>query len=169
MKKTWIPNLLTSLNLFAGLLAIMLIITSLKYKYVAAILIWSAALFDSADGRIARRLDASSEFGKELDSLADLVSFGVAPAILLYNVAFAHYPWWIYPIVGLFPVAGAFRLARFNVQNISGYFVGVPIPAAGGLLVLAALFSSWINDYILIAIMLALSALMVSTIRVPKP
>jgi len=167
MKKTWIPNLLTSLNLFAGLMAIMLTITS--HKYLASLLIWGAALFDGADGRVARRLDAASDFGKELDSLADLVSFGVAPAILLYNEAFSGYPWWIYPVIGLFPVAGALRLARFNVQNISGYFVGLPIPAAGGLLALAALLTPWLNNYILIGILLVLSGLMVSTIRVPKP
>lgn len=167
MKKTWIPNMLTSLNLFAGLMAIMLTITS--HIYFAALLIWGAAVFDGADGRIARRLDAASEFGKELDSLADLVSFGVAPAILLYNVAFFTYPWWIYPITALFPVAGALRLARFNVQNISGYFVGLPIPAAGGLLVLAALLAPWLSGGVLIAILLTLSGLMVSTIKVPKP
>jgi CDP-diacylglycerol--serine O-phosphatidyltransferase len=167
MKKTWIPNMLTSLNLFAGLMAIMLTITS--HIYLAALLILGAAIFDGADGRIARRLDAASDFGKELDSLADLVSFGVAPAILLYNVAFFEYPWWIYPITSLFPVAGALRLARFNVQNISGYFVGLPIPAAGGLLALAALLSPWLSDGVLIAIQLTLSGLMVSTIKVPKP
>lgn len=167
MKKTWIPNLLTSLNLVAGLMAIMLTITA--HSYLAALLIWGAAIFDGADGRVARRLDATSEFGKELDSLADLVSFGVAPAILFYNVAFVGYPWWIYPVIALFPVMGALRLARFNVQNISGYFIGLPIPAAGGLLSLAAVLTPWLNDYILIAILLVLSGLMVSTIKMPKP
>lgn len=167
MKKTWIPNLLTSLNLFAGLMAIMLTITS--HNYLAALLIWGAAVFDGADGRVARRLNATSDFGRELDSLADLVSFGVAPAILFYHVAFFDSPWWIYLVTGLFPVAGALRLARFNVQNVSGYFVGLPIPAAGGLLALAAVLRPWLNDYVLIAIVFILSGLMVSTIRVPKP
>lgn len=169
MKKTWIPNLLTSLNLFAGLMAIMLTITAPSLSFWAALLIWGAAIFDGADGRVARRLDATSDFGKELDSLADLVSFGVAPAILLYKLAFLDSPWWLYPVIGLFPVAGALRLARFNVQNITGYFVGLPIPAAGGLLAFAALLAPWLNDTVLIAILLVLSALMVSTIKVPKP
>lgn len=167
MKKSWIPNLLTSLNLFAGILAIMLTITS--HVYWAAGLIWCAALFDGADGRVARRLNATSDFGKELDSLADLVSFGVAPAILLYFTAFTHYNWWIYPIIGLFPIAGAVRLARFNVQNIKDYFVGLPIPAAGGLLTAAALCSAWLPGSVLIIILLCLAGLMVSTIKVPKP
>jgi CDP-diacylglycerol--serine O-phosphatidyltransferase len=167
MKKSWIPNLLTSLNLFAGILAIMLTITS--HVYWAAGLIWGAILFDGADGRVARRLNVASDFGKELDSLADLVSFGVAPTMLLYFMAFSHYGWWIYPVIGLFPVAGALRLARFNVQDIKGYFVGLPIPAAGGLLTLLALFSQVLPEIILIMGLLCLSGLMVSTIRVPKP
>jgi CDP-diacylglycerol---serine O-phosphatidyltransferase len=166
MKNNWIPNLLTSLNLFAGILAIMLIITS--HVYWAAGLIWGAILFDGADGRVARRLNATSDFGKELDSLADLVSFGVAPAMLLYFVAYPHYGWWIYPVIGLFPVAGALRLARFNVQNIKGYFVGLPIPAAGGLLTVVALLSERLPEIVPIMALLCLAGLMVSTIRVPK-
>lgn len=167
MKKSWIPNLLTSLNLFAGILAVMLTITS--HVYLAAGLIWGAIIFDGADGRVARKLNATSDFGKELDSLADLVSFGVAPSMLLYFVAFPHYGWWIYPIVGIFPVAGALRLARFNVQDIKGYFVGLPIPAAGGLLTIVALLSPRLPGVFSIIALVILSGLMVSTIRVPKP
>jgi CDP-diacylglycerol---serine O-phosphatidyltransferase len=167
MNKSWIPNILTSLNLFAGLVAIMLTITS--HVYWAAALIWAAALLDGADGRVARRLDVTSDFGKELDSLADLVSFGVAPAILINYMAFQEYSWWIYLVVSMFPVAGALRLARFNVQNIKGYFVGLPIPAAGGLLTLVALFSPGLPDLVSILILVVLAGLMVSTIRVPKP
>jgi len=81
MTKKWIPNLLTVINLFAGVIAILLAFGG-KWL-IAAGLIMGAALFDSLDGRIARRMNATSEFGRELDSLADLISFGVAPATIV--------------------------------------------------------------------------------------
>ncbi len=98
----------------------------------SAIFILLAGLADRYDGIIARRLNVSSELGKELDSLADLVSFGVAPAILAFNVyGFSKLGIIGYVLLLLFPMAGAYRLARFNVTEFDGEFYGIPITFAG--------------------------------------
>ena len=89
MTRRWIPNVLTVINLFAGLVAIMLAFAGQWALAVA--LIFGAALSDSLEARVARRLNVASEFGKQLDSFADLVSFGVAPSIVAYLVNFGAY------------------------------------------------------------------------------
>jgi CDP-diacylglycerol--serine O-phosphatidyltransferase len=166
MTKKWIPNLLTIINLFAGVVAIML---SFGGKWLlAAGLIMGAALFDSLDGRIARRLNATSEFGKELDSLADLVSFGVAPATIAYLMHFTGIGWSGYILAALFPVCGALRLARFNLANIRGYFLGLPITGAGSLLAIFSVIGQGIPVAVHSLVVIVLSGLMVSTIKVPK-
>ncbi|SDF17209.1 CDP-diacylglycerol--serine O-phosphatidyltransferase [Sporolituus thermophilus] len=166
MSRKWIPNLLTIVNLFAGLLAIMLAFTGMWT--LAAALILGAALFDSLDGRVARRLNATSEFGKELDSLADLVSFGVAPATIDYMLNFSLLGWSGYLLAALFPICGALRLARFNIMNVRGYFVGLPITAAGPLLAGTALLGDFLPVAVQALVLLVLAGLMVSTLRVPK-
>jgi CDP-diacylglycerol--serine O-phosphatidyltransferase len=96
-------------------------------------LIFWAILLDVLDGRIARMTGTTSEFGGELDSLADVVSFGVAPALLAYSWGFATLPRVGWLVAFLFVACGTLRLARFNVQKSSvdgRYFVGLPIPAA---------------------------------------
>jgi CDP-diacylglycerol--serine O-phosphatidyltransferase len=130
-----IPNMFTLVGLCAGLTAIRMGIES-RWDLAVAALVF-AALLDGIDGRIARLLKASSRFGAELDSLADFVNFGVAPAIIMYNWALGdlHSLGWIAVLV--FAVCSALRLARFNVSldqtNVpawkSNYFVGVPAPA----------------------------------------
>ncbi len=101
--------------------------------------------FDGLDGKLARMLNATSEFGIQLDSLADLVSFGVAPAILVYKWALAPYGRLGWMAAFLFFVAcGALRLARFNVQTKvidPRFFIGLPIPAAAGVVVTSVLFA----------------------------
>lgn len=166
MSRKWIPNLLTIVNLVAGLLAIMLAFTGMWT--LAAALILGAALFDSLDGRVARRLNATSEFGKELDSLADLVSFGVAPATIDYMLNFSLLGWSGYLLAALFPICGALRLARFNIMNVRGYFVGLPITAAGPLLAGTALLGDFLPVAVQALVLLVLAGLMVSTLRVPK-
>lgn len=105
---------------------------------MATLLVFVAIILDGADGWAARKLHAQSEFGKVLDSLSDIITFGAAPAYILYEAVFHE----LSPALGwgitiLFPVCGALRLARFNVQNgMKRYFVGLPIPAAGGMLAL---------------------------------
>jgi CDP-diacylglycerol--serine O-phosphatidyltransferase len=129
-----LPNLLTTGNLFCGYFAIM---SSIKGHFLmAAVSIVIASVFDLLDGRLARLTHSTSKFGAEYDSLCDLCSFGMAPAVLLHQ-------WALYPFgrIGalasfLFVTCGALRLARFNVQaNIieKSYFQGLPIPMAAGI------------------------------------
>ena len=109
-----IPSLFTVGNLFLGIIAIILVFNG-ESDY-AAMMVIIAMLLDGVDGRVARALNAQSEFGKELDSLSDVISFGVAPAFIMYVVAFQDMnsaATWI--ITALFPICGALRLARFNV------------------------------------------------------
>jgi CDP-diacylglycerol--serine O-phosphatidyltransferase len=124
---------------------------------------------DGLDGRVARMLGISSEMGKELDSLCDLVSFGVAPALLLYAQVLYAFPYALGLIAAIFYImCGAFRLARFNVLNISGYFVGIPITLAGALLVPVSWFANQMPDYIIITIITFFSIMMVSTVKIQK-
>lgn len=131
-----LPNLFTTANLFCGFYSI---IASMKGMYeIAAIAILIAVVLDSLDGRIARMTHTTSRFGGEYDSLCDLVSFGVAPAIMIYNWSLFSFGKWGWLVAFLFVVCGALRLARFNVQVgiiDSRCFNGLPIP--GGAAVLA--------------------------------
>jgi CDP-diacylglycerol--serine O-phosphatidyltransferase len=131
-----LPNLFTTANLFCGFYSA---IASMKEMYeIAAVTILIAVVLDSLDGRIARMTHTTSKFGAEYDSLCDLVTFGVAPAILFYNWSLLSYGKLGWLAAFLFVVCGALRLARFNVQIgviDSRFFNGLPIP--GGAAVLA--------------------------------
>ncbi|WP_010279503.1 CDP-diacylglycerol--serine O-phosphatidyltransferase [Paenibacillus senegalensis] len=168
MLKKSLPNVFTILNLFLGIVAIILVYT--ESHSLAAIMVIVAMLMDGLDGRVARALNAQSEFGKELDSLSDVISFGVAPAFIMYVVAFSELnPPTAWITTALFPICGAMRLARFNVVEAPpGYFVGLPIPAAGGLLCTLALFHQELPTYILVGGSILLSLLMVSSIKYPS-
>ncbi|AGA69548.1 CDP-diacylglycerol--serine O-phosphatidyltransferase [Desulfitobacterium dichloroeliminans LMG P-21439] len=162
-----IPSLFTLGNLFFGFLAI---IWTMNGNYqVASGLIILSVLMDSMDGKVARKLSVSTDFGRELDSLCDVVSFGVAPAILTYKVLLeGHMGFWGVLLAAAFALCGAVRLARFNVLNITTHFVGVPITFAGGLMALLVLFYQSL-PWIVYPIALALLAfLMVSSFKVPK-
>ena len=129
--KRQIPNMLTASNLVFGMLSI---ISTYNSNYVsAAIFIIIAMIADGLDGRVARYFNASSEFGKELDSLCDLVSFGVAPAFLAYSFSLHEIGYLGMIAAVVFATCGAWRLARFNVNTtvVKGYFMGLPIPAGG--------------------------------------
>lgn len=156
-------NLLTSGNLVAGFLALIL---AARAEFVwAAGLIGAAAIFDSVDGIVARHTRAESAFGSKLDSLADLVSFGAAPALILYTGALHQVP-----VLGLaasmaFVVGGAWRLARFSLVEDRHQFVGFPIPPAAVISVLLVVASA---PAPLVCVVTALLAgLMVSTMPVP--
>lgn len=137
---TSVPNTLTLCNLVSGCLACICAFSfdsdiqalgGLNGRQLAWILVGMAAVFDFFDGAAARWLHAPSPLGKELDSLADLVSFGVAPSMLLYNILSVWTgSWWI-PFVALFiPAMGALRLAKFNLDDSQATeFKGLPIPA----------------------------------------
>lgn len=163
-----IPNLFTLGNLSLGMIAILLASEG-RYS-LAAIMVVVAMLLDGLDGRIARALNAQSDFGKELDSLSDMISFGAAPAYIMYTVSFQEAPIalaWI--VTCLFPICGALRLARFNVRpGIPGYFTGLPIPAAGGVLATLSLFSKDISAPFMMIATLLLAYLMISSLKYPN-
>ncbi|WP_166246045.1 CDP-diacylglycerol--serine O-phosphatidyltransferase [Paenibacillus turpanensis] len=164
-----LPSVFTVGNLFLGIISIILVFNG--NPEMAAIMVIVAMLLDGLDGRVARALNAQSEFGKELDSLSDVISFGVAPAFIMYVVSFQDLQYaavsWI--VTAIFPICGALRLARFNViAGVPGYFVGLPIPAAGGVLCTLALFHKDIPTWGLMLSTIALSYLMVSNIRYPN-
>lgn len=166
-----IPSIFTLANLLFGFLALILVIEG-NYK-IAAAMILLAVLMDTLDGKVARRLSVSSDFGKELDSLSDLVSFGVAPAILTYQaILYPLQPGYVryfgLSIAIIFALCGAIRLARFNMLNITTHFVGVPITFAGGFLALLMFFSTMLPWYIYPISMALLAFLMVSTFKVGK-
>lgn len=137
----------------------------------AAILILIGMMLDSMDGRLARMLKADSKLGKELDSLADIVTFGVAPSFLVYYTYFYQFGLWGLMVAGLFPLFGAYRLARFNIstdKSSLNYFIGVPITAAGGIMAILTLFGDLIPNIVTTVVFTALSFLMVSRIRIPS-
>lgn len=168
-----IPSLLTAANLFCGFYAIVSVLNS--DFVIAAIAILIAMLFDGFDGKIARLTNSTSRFGVEFDSLSDLVSFGVAPGLLIYTWALKGYGKIGWLAVFLFVVCGAMRLARFNVQSAVSdkkYFIGLPIPAAAGLIVTTVIFDNHILEMgkevrpiVVLVITYILAYLMVSTIK----
>jgi CDP-diacylglycerol--serine O-phosphatidyltransferase len=167
-----LPSLLTLTSIFLSFYAI---ISAINGNFVlAGALILAAAFFDGIDGKVARLTKTTTRFGLELDSLADVISFGVAPALLVYIWALAPYGrvGWVSAFV--FVSCGALRLARFNVQ--SGQidpkrFVGLPIPAAAAMIAVTVLFFHKLGlngaDYRLPLLILnfALSYLMVSRVK----
>lgn len=146
MKKHYVlPNMITLMAMFCGYYSIA---ASLRGDYVsAAYAILLAFVFDGLDGKVARLLNATSDFGVQMDSLSDLVAFGVAPSILVYNWLLIPYGRVGWMAAFLFVACGALRLARFNVQTTKetkdAFFVGLPIPAAAGMIASSVLF---VND-----------------------
>jgi len=166
-----LPTLFTVGNLFCGYLSIW---GSIRGTFeTAAYLIIVAAVLDALDGRIARLTNSASEFGEEYDSLADLVSFGVAPAVLAYSWGLSDFSRLGWLVSFLFVVCGSMRLARFNIQTHvvdKKYFIGLPIPAAAATvstLVLATpeplVDRVWMAGFL--GLTFILSYLMISTIR----
>lgn len=190
-----LPNLMTAGNLACGFTAVMAIFAGMrdagsgaKDFHLAIFLILGACLFDALDGRIARLKGQESMFGREFDSLADIVSFGIAPALLVMDMVHKSFDdrlGWTVAFVYL--LCGAMRLARFNClaqaaaegrgENHSRDFVGFPIPAAAGLIASLTLFMLWLNEgekdvgnwrYLLVVIMPLLSFMMLSEFRYPS-
>src|SRR5437762_5862749 len=192
LKIYFLPNLMTAGNLFCGFVALTKIVEAdlSQGNYndikVALIYILLAGIFDLLDGRLARMGGRESPFGREFDSLADLISFGVAPTFLVHRIvlkdAFPNHPQVGWFIASIYLVCGAFRLARFNclaAQAGTGggkEFLGFPIPAAAGLVASLTLFMMWWNEkefakgnwkWALPILMLFLSAMMVSEVKYP--
>lgn len=164
---TFIPNLLTCSNLVLGFLAI----TAAYHGQftLAALLVFAAMVADGLDGRAARYFGVSSEFGKELDSLCDAGSFGVVPAFLAYVYMLQELGWAGALLCAAFAVCGAWRLARFNIMtgSVKGYFLGLPIPAAG-CTVATFVMTGFKPPLWIFALLVAVFAyLMVSTVKYP--
>ena len=162
MKIYFLPNLLTAGNLFCGFVALTKIVEAdpMSDNYfgqinLALVFILLACIFDLFDGRVARWGGAESPFGREFDSLADLISFGVAPAFLVHRIVlrdvFVQHPELGWFIASIYLICGAFRLARFNVLSTyatggSKDFVGFPIPSAAALVASLTLFIMWVEE-----------------------
>lgn len=167
--KSAVPNAFTLGNLGCGVMSLMMTFQD-NYKW-AALFILLAGLMDRYDGRVARFLKVDSALGKELDSLADLVSFGVAPSILIFHTYnFVNLGILGYVLVLLFPISGAYRLARYNTTDFDGVFYGIPITLAGMFMAFYSLITMnrLTNQQLTIILLIALSYLMVSRIRLKK-
>ncbi len=188
-----LPNMMTAGNMLCGFIAILYIVekmgpeSALMRYHFAIGFILAACVFDVLDGGLARLNGQHSEFGREFDSLADIVSFGIAPALLVHDIVLADVEQtmsgvgWL--IACIYLVCGAMRLARFNclaamdIKETSKSFRGCPIPAAAGVIVSLTLFLLWLDGenrvignwkYALPVLMLLLSYLMVSSIEYPS-
>lgn len=194
LKIYFLPNLMTAANLFCGFVALTRIVeadfTSATWIHdirVAIGFILLACIFDLLDGRMARWGGHESPFGREFDSLADIVSFGAAPAFLVHRVVlkdvFLSHQEIGWFIASIYMVCGAFRLARFNClaampgNTTSREFLGFPIPAAAGLVASLTLFILWVEEmnfqrghwkYVLPVILVFLSVMMVSNVKYPS-
>jgi CDP-diacylglycerol--serine O-phosphatidyltransferase len=168
-----LPNLFTSGGLFAGFYSI--ICTLNEQYWLAAAMILVAQLCDVLDGRIARLTRSTSSFGIQYDSLADLIAFGVAPGILVYQWALRTWGRWGWLAASLYVTCGALRLARFNVQIASvekRHFLGLPIPAAADVIAATVLLYYWLGGegatgkhIMMLLVIFAVAGLMVSEIR----
>lgn len=167
-----LPNLFTAAGLFAGFYAI---VAALKGQFeLAAYAIFVAMIMDMLDGRVARLTNTQTLFGTEFDSLADIVSFGVAPALVLYSWALMHLGKLGWLAAFFYTAMGALRLARFNTQVSSAdkrYFQGLPIPAAAGVIAsIVWVFNDgpvhrWFGLFLVLLVAVATGLLMVSNIR----
>ena len=166
-----LPDVVTLINALLGFSAILMVVRSSMNILPASILIVLAVMADGLDGEIARRLEYGI-LGEQLDSLADIVSFGVAPAVIAYALLSPQYHYFICFIAGAFVSFGILRLARFNITHARGGFVGLPITSAGLAVVLYILVFDGspgaFFSYGLLVLMLFLSALMVSQVPYPK-
>jgi CDP-diacylglycerol--serine O-phosphatidyltransferase len=194
LKIYFLPNLLTAGNLFCGFLALTKIVEAdpasdnfIHAIHTALFLILLACIFDLFDGRVARLGGNESPFGREFDSIADIISFGAAPAFLVHRIVlagvFVEHPQIGWFIASVYLICGAFRLARFNclaAMNSSASskeFLGFPIPAAAGLVASLTLFLLWIEEkgfsesklrFALPVLLVFLSAMMVSEVKYPS-
>lgn len=174
-----IPNILTFINLSLGVIAIIFAVSdnSASTLVNASFIIMVAAITDRFDGKVARALGVTSELGKELDSLSDLISFGVAPIIIAWKLSFINLNILGYIIAIIFPISGAYRLARYNINEFSQSFTGLPITIAGAFLTLINMYNCFAissNKYTLLHseitafLTLLLSFLMISKFRLKK-
>ncbi|MEF3280959.1 MAG: CDP-diacylglycerol--serine O-phosphatidyltransferase [Elusimicrobiota bacterium] len=147
--KNAIPSIFTLSNMAFGMMAILSI--SREEYITACYFIIGSYIMDILDGRVARFIGAETEIGIELDSFSDWLSFGIAPAYMIYEFALKEYGIVAYPVVLIYVICGALRLVRFNLKSLSGessktFFQGLPIPAAAGVIVFFVLSYSIIES-----------------------
>ncbi|MDO5707490.1 MAG: CDP-diacylglycerol--serine O-phosphatidyltransferase [Andreesenia angusta] len=162
--KNNLPNIFTLTNLALGCWAII----NMFYGdlFFSSLLIIMAGMMDRFDGMIARKLNATSDIGKQLDSLSDLISFGIAPAILIWNISLNLIPYAGTIIAVIYILSGAFRLARYNVTEFDGIYRGIPITLAGGLISLLSLYIlkyKMVNNIVVAVFVVFLSYAMITT------
>jgi CDP-diacylglycerol--serine O-phosphatidyltransferase len=190
-----LPNLMTAGNLFCGFAAALKMVEAAPLMkpvitdaavdkiHFAIVLILASCVFDLLDGRLARLGGTDSPFGREFDSLADIVSFGIAPALMVYTVVLHEFTRTGWLIASVYLICGALRLARFNclaAQNSTAAnkeFTGFPIPAAAGMIASLTLFLLWLNEHgrdmtvakwVLPPLMVFLAWMMFSKFRYPS-
>ncbi len=168
-----LPNLFTASSIFVGVISI--VEASKGHFVLASWLILLALIFDGLDGRIARMTNTTSQFGVEFDSLADIISFGIAPAMLLYFFIGHEYGRFGILVSALYVIFGAIRLARFNISTAKtdpNVFIGLPIPTAAIFLSMwVLLFHKYTLEHysmILLFLALGIAVLMVSNFRYPS-
>ena len=173
-----LPNLFTLSSIFCGLYAMVLASGQARPQqlYQASLAIFFGIFFDMADGRVARLTRTQSDFGIQLDSLADVITFGAAPAVLVYKWGLARLGFVGVVVAFIYVACGALRLARFNVLAAQGpgakkYFIGLPIPLAAGVVVSLVMFhqiafaTEVVREANILVLILVLSYLMVSNVR----
>jgi len=171
-----LPSLFTTGNVFCGFYAFIAVMSDKENKFfMAAAAIFIAMLFDALDGRVARMTKTTSEFGVQYDSLADVISFGMAPALLAYYWVLQPFGRLGWMAAFLFLLCGALRLARFNVtkpDKLGDNFLGLPIPAAAAtiasiVIAFEDLFQTRLDPMIMVGVVYLLAFLMVSNIKYP--
>lgn len=165
-----VPNLVTGANIAIGFCAVL---AAAHADYDLSVRLLVASIFcDMFDGLLARRLRATSRFGQELDSLSDVISFGAAPAFLVYMALLRDLGPWGVAVAVLFLMAGALRLARFNVTSDvhtkERKTLGVPIPIAAGYAMAVALMRDRLEPLAGAAVVVTVALLMVSRVRLPQ-
>ncbi|MBI4445934.1 MAG: CDP-diacylglycerol--serine O-phosphatidyltransferase [Acidobacteria bacterium] len=167
-----LPSLFTVGNIFAGFYALLAVVRGEHEQ--AAVAIGIAVVLDGLDGRVARLANATSDFGLQLDSLSDVISFGIAPAVLIYDWGLAEFGDFAKFSAFLFLICGAMRLARFNIQlKDLKHFAGLPIPAGAGFIAATVHFFGNPPEHLffklyLVAVTYFIAFLMISTIRYPS-
>lgn len=164
--KSHFANIITLGNISFGCASVL---ATLSQAYSHAILyIFIAALLDRYDGKVARKFNQESDLGKQLDSMSDVISFGVAPALLIHGAVLSEFGSIGSMITVFYMVCGAFRLARFNITESDGYFSGLPITAAGVILTVSYFAIPFINTQFYIGLFFFMGLAMISSFKLKK-
>jgi len=164
--KNNLANFLTIINLVCGVVS--LYFTSMEQFSLAVYFILLGGLADMFDGKVARMTKTTSELGKYLDSNSDLVTFGVAPSAIIYYSSLNNLDWYGAIPVIFFIICASYRLAKYNLASVKGFFIGIPTTFAGPLLALSYFLEDYLSAVVMACITLLLGGLMISKIKVRK-